>query len=143
VLILPAVCNALKEPCLTERKSKTSFGTKNKNGDIAVSKEYIRHNKMKIKGNVWEYNVGNLSDFWNNSSHPAVFPEALANDHIISWSNEGDTVLDCFSGSGTTLKMAKLLNRHYIGIEMSTEYVTLAENRLAGDPAPLHSEEQG
>ena len=64
------------------------------------------------------------------NKHPAVFPEQLANDHIISWSNEGDTVLDPFAGSGTTLKMAKRNNRNYIGIEISKEYCEIINKRL-------------
>ena len=62
--------------------------------------------------------------------HPAVFPEQLANDHIISWSNEGDIVLDPFSGSGTTHKMALLNNRRFIGFEISQEYVDIERKRL-------------
>ena len=62
--------------------------------------------------------------------HPAVFPEQLANDHIITWSNEGDIVFDPFMGSGTTGKMAKLNNRNYIGFEISKEYCDIAEERL-------------
>ena len=62
--------------------------------------------------------------------HPAVFPEQLANDHIISWSNEGDVVLDPFSGSGTTHKMALLNNRRFIGFEISQEYVDIERKRL-------------
>ena len=62
--------------------------------------------------------------------HPAPFPEQLANDHIISWSNEGDTVLDCFMGSGTTGKMAVLNNRHFIGIELDPTYFETAKKRL-------------
>jgi site-specific DNA-methyltransferase (adenine-specific) len=62
--------------------------------------------------------------------HPAIFPEKLANDPILSWSNEGDTVLDPFMGSGTVAKMSKLLNRHYIGFEISQEYCDIAEERL-------------
>jgi len=62
--------------------------------------------------------------------HPAVFPEKLAKDHILSWSNPGDIVLDCFSGSGTTAKMAKLTNRQFIGIELSPEYCEIARKRL-------------
>ena len=62
--------------------------------------------------------------------HPAMFPEKLAEDHIISWSNEGDVVLDPFAGSGTTLKMAKKLNRNYIGIEISAEYIKIIHKRL-------------
>jgi site-specific DNA-methyltransferase (adenine-specific) len=59
-----------------------------------------------------------------------MFPEALARDHIRSWSNEGDIVLDPFMGSGTTAKVARALNRHYIGFEISQEYVDLANKRL-------------
>ena len=62
--------------------------------------------------------------------HPAVFPEQLANDHIISWSNEGDVVLDPFSGSGTTHKMALLNNRKFIGFEISQEYIDIETQRL-------------
>jgi DNA modification methylase len=64
------------------------------------------------------------------TSHPATFPEALARDHILSWSNEGDLVLDPFSGSGTTAKMAKLMGRQFIGIEVNPEYCEIAEERL-------------
>jgi len=64
------------------------------------------------------------------SGHPATFPQALARDHILSWSNEGDTVLDPFSGSGTTAKMAKLMGRNYIGIEVNQEYCDIAVQRL-------------
>ena len=59
-----------------------------------------------------------------------MFPEKLAKDHIISWSNEGETVLDPFSGSGTTAKMASLMGRKYIGIEISEEYCEIARKRV-------------
>lgn len=62
--------------------------------------------------------------------HPAQYPEQLAHDHIISWSNKGDTVLDPFMGSGTTGKMAKLLGRNFIGIELDPEYFQIAKDRL-------------
>ena len=62
--------------------------------------------------------------------HPATYPEKLANDHIISWSNEGDLVYDCFMGSGTTAKMAHLQNRNWIGSEISKEYTDIANKRL-------------
>ena len=64
------------------------------------------------------------------SMHPAPFPEKLANDHILSWSNEGDIVYDCFIGSGTTAKVAILNNRNYIGSEISKEYCDIIEERL-------------
>ena len=64
------------------------------------------------------------------TAHPATFPESLARDHILSWSNEGDTVLDPFSGSGTTLKMARLMGRKGIGIEIHQAYCDIAAERL-------------
>ena len=62
--------------------------------------------------------------------HPAVFPEQLANDHIISWSNENDIVYDPFMGSGTTAKMAILNKRNWVGSEISKEYCKIAEKRI-------------
>lgn len=59
-----------------------------------------------------------------------MFPEDLAKDHIISWSNEGDIVLDPFSGAGTTAKMARNAGRKYIGIEISPEYCEIANKRM-------------
>ena len=86
----------------------------------------------KIKDNIFGYLVGlNMSQSDEIAfKHPATFPEQLANDHIRSWSNEGDTVLDPFSGSGTTAKMAKINQRNYIGIDISQEYCDIAEKRL-------------
>ena len=86
---------------------------------------------FRIKTNIWTYRVG-----WATMKgsvafkHPAIFPEQLANDHIVTWSNENDLVYDCFMGSGTTAKMAKLNNRNYIGSEISEEYCKIAEERI-------------
>ena len=62
--------------------------------------------------------------------HPAMFPESLASDHIISWSNEGDLVYDPFMGSGTTAKMAILNKRNWVGSEISEEYCKIIERRI-------------
>ena len=62
--------------------------------------------------------------------HPATFPEKLAADNVLTWSNVGNVVLDCFSGSGTTLKMAKQLGRKAVGIEISEKYCQIAVDRL-------------
>ena len=64
------------------------------------------------------------------TDHPAIFPEKLAYDHIISWSNEGDLVYDPFMGSGTTAKAAISANRQWIGSEISKEYCEIIEKRL-------------
>ena len=79
--------------------------------------------------NIWHMPPALLKS--ERCGHPAQFPEQLAKDHIISWSNEGDTVLDCFMGSGTTAKMAILNNRNFIGFEISDEYCDIARERIA------------
>jgi site-specific DNA-methyltransferase (adenine-specific) len=86
-----------------------------------------------IRYNLWEYQTGkhhSTSDV-EALTHPAIFPEKLAHDHIISWSNEGDTILDPFAGSGTVGKMAKQLNRNYILIEKEPEYIEIIKKRLS------------
>ena len=97
----------------------------------------------RIRDNIWHFWAGFSANDKLSAGHPAVFPEALANDHIESWSNPGDVVLDCFCGSGTTPKQAKILSRHYIGIEISHEYVALAEKRLLATPVPLFGQGRG
>lgn len=89
-------------------------------------------NIEKTRGNVWIYSSGYMVNSKDKISfeHPATFPEKLANDHIISWSNEGDTVFDPFTGSGTSGKMALLNNRHFIGCEISKEYCDIAVKRI-------------
>ena len=78
------------------------------------------------------------------SDHPAPFPEQLAKEHIISWSNENDIVFDPFMGSGTTGKMAKILNRDFIGIEIDKEYFEIAKQRIEGTQYnhPLNTDRQ-
>ena len=66
----------------------------------------------------------------NKTNHPAPFPDQLAHDHIVSWSNEGDVVLDPFMGSGTTGVACKNLNRSFIGIEMDDKYFEIAKERI-------------
>jgi len=76
--------------------------------------------------NVWEINT----EKQNKTGHPAVFPINLVQDHIKTWSNENDTVLDCFMGSGTTGLACKNLNRNFIGIEIDKEYFDIAKQRI-------------
>ena len=86
-------------------------------------------NKQKIRSNIFAYQVGSLTET-AKFKHPAMFPLKLAKDQIRSWSNEGNTILDPFCGSGTTLKAAKDLGREYIGVEINPEYVKIAQDRL-------------
>ena len=94
--------------------------------------------KSRIRSNIWEYLVGggNIGDDLAHS-HPAAFPETLARDHILSWSNPSDLVFDPMCGSGTTLKMAKELGRQCLGFDISEEYVELARLRVEQSKTPL------
>lgn len=87
--------------------------------------EIIEVNQTKIHNNIFEYSIGG-----GKTGHPAVFPEQLANDHILSWSNENDLIFDPFVGSGTTGKMAVLNNRNFIGIDISDEYCEISNKRI-------------
>jgi DNA modification methylase len=82
-------------------------------------------NASKIKQNIFSYTVGDVK-----TGHPAPFPEQLAADHIKSWSNEGDTILEPFAGSGTAIKQAILLNRNYIGFEKEEKYYQIIQERI-------------
>ena len=86
-----------------------------------------------MRTNIFQYSIGKGIDSSDNiyTQHPAPFPEKLAEDHIISWSNKGDLVLDLFIGSGTTGKMALKNERDFIGFELSQEYCDIAEKRIA------------
>ena len=81
--------------------------------------------KYSPRTNIWKYTTS-----FNGIKHPAPFPEKLASDHIITWSNENDLIYDCFMGSGTTAKMAIINNRNFIGSEMSIEYVKISNDRI-------------
>lgn len=96
-------------------------------GKVGERKILFRQEYGRRK-NIWEYAVGKKQEF---GYHPAVFPEALARDHILSWSNEGDVVLDPLMGSGTTGKMAVKLRRSFIGMEVSVDYFAIAQKRIA------------
>lgn len=84
----------------------------------------------KIKGNIWEYVVGKNLEDQDAKEHPAPFPCALARDHILSWTNRGEIVLDPMCGSGTTCRAAKQLERKFIGIDISEDYCRIARKRV-------------
>lgn len=78
--------------------------------------------------NIWRVTIG------ENHGHPAIFPVKLAQDQIITWSNEGGVILDPFMGSGSTGVAAKNLNRNFIGIELDEEYFEIAKKRIEEQP---------
>ena len=123
-------------PIMVEKKYIESRPNKMYNKDksgMQIQHQYSSLSNLKIKNNIWKYNVG-LYHSTNDKEafkHPAIFPEQLAEDHIISWSNENDIVLDPFMGSGTVAKMALINNRKFIGFEISEEYCKLAKERIS------------
>ena len=104
-------------------------GERKKDGSIN-KKRSCAGQAIKEYGVRWNYWLMYNQSRGEHNKHPATFPEKLANDHIISWSNEGDLVYDPFLGSGTTAKMAILNKRNWIGSEISKEYCEIAEKRI-------------
>ena len=112
----------------------TSFGKssfRQPDGTL-IQKDKIKVKDKGVRNNIWKISGGKGFSSKDDIAfkHPAIFPEQLVSDHIYSWSNEGDIVLDPFMGSGTTAKMALLLNRRFIGIELSEEYCEIANKRI-------------
>lgn len=105
----------------------------NRKADGVIKKVRGELKAEKVKTNIWEYAVGFGGTTRDKIAfkHPATFPEKLAQDHILSWTNQSDIVLDPMCGSGTTCKMAKLNNRNFIGIDIAEEYCEIARERLS------------
>lgn len=120
----PKTFNPIMVPCKCAGQDYDST-CKNMGGESGRTKKSFKINKEKVKDNVWDIAIAQ-----NKTSHPAVFPYELAYDHIRSWSNEGDVVLDPFMGSGTTGLAARDTGRRFIGIEISNEYFNEAQKRL-------------
>jgi DNA modification methylase len=120
----PAVTNLLHD-----RENVVKAGKVKVNGAIGSN------GKAKTERVVERKPYGKRSNIWRirpqqKSEHPAPFPEELARDHITSWSNPGDVVLDPFCGSGTTCVAARELGRYYVGVEVNPDYVALINRRL-------------
>lgn len=120
----PKTFNPIKVPCKCAGQDYDST-CKNMGGENGRTEKHFIINKNKVKSNVWKFAVAN-----NKTIHPAVFPLQLAIDHILSWTNEGDTVLDPFVGSGTSGIAAMQLNRNFIGIDIVPEYCELTKQQI-------------
>lgn len=125
----PTTANIIKDKP-NKRAGTIQYGSiRQKDGTV---KKTSGHSKRAIakfgrRANVWEiFPVKTKAE----RLHPAPFSEALARDHIITWSNEGDLILDPFMGSGTTGKIAKELKRDFIGVELDPEYFEIAKKRI-------------
>ena len=123
-----------KESTKQRGKYKTSFA---KPDGSRYEKESTSNNSVFSKRNaVWICPNGQKRGI----GHPAPFPEKLAQDHIISWSNKDNTVFDPFLGSGTTGLAAKQLERNFIGIEKVNKYFNMAKRRIESNPDDLEDD---
>lgn len=124
----PKIFNPLQRENISALKRSIS-GHREKDGSKTGEVHY--RNEFSNDINIWLIHPGGSTSGDKAAfDHPAIFPEDLAKDHIISWSNPNDIVFDPMVGSGTTCKMAKLLGRRYIGIDISADYCRLSEERL-------------
>lgn len=140
----PRIFNPLKE------KSKwfgVNKGSTYRHRDGTIEKKDVKINEYKILGNIWKIPGGYMKGSKEpiTFEHPATFPELLAYNHILTWSNSGDLVLDPMNGSGTTTKMAAKLKRKYIGIDISEKYCEIARQRLEAvdTGVPVKEQRQG
>lgn len=134
----PATFNAIKDKLnvgfgrpVTGTRRERDGSTKKLNG---VGKKSISQFGMRF--NVWEMET----DKGKDRKHPAVFPIQLAHDHIVSWSNPGDTVLDPFMGSGTTGVACVNTDRRFIGIEKEENYFEIAKSRIKAAKSRIENE---
>jgi site-specific DNA-methyltransferase (adenine-specific) len=104
---------------------------RNTDGSMQLN-ETVTLQKQSNYGNVWLYETGYMKSTKDKIAyeHPAIFPEQLAIDHVKSWSNEGNTVLDCFMGSGTTAIACINTKRNYIGCELDKGYYDICIKRI-------------
>ena len=127
---LPATFNPLRSPSVRSGIASVPY----LKGPDGINRKTERAlSEHKVRTNIWSYAVGKngtTSDMYA-FKHPAMFPENLARDHILSWSKPGDLVFDPMCGAGTTCKMAKATGRRWLGVDVSTEYTSIAKRRVA------------
>lgn len=126
----------IKNDGMNKRRNRSDLKRhkRDKDGTIVYAETSKSINDYRMRENIWFYGVGYNKTTKDDIafSHPAIFPEQLASDHIISWSSEGDLVYDPFMGSGTTAKMAIVNKRNWIGSEISSEYCEIINQRIIG-----------
>ena len=127
----PKTFNPIRIPCKNAGKVEL-YGSSRRNSldekQAMRSPEgvyYLATKDTKYHPNIFTYSVGG-----QKTGHPAAFPDKLAEDQIVTWSNPNDIVFDPFMGSGTTGKMAIINERNFIGVEKVEKYYKIAEDRI-------------
>ena len=116
--------------CNDKRVYRKKKFSRNKDGEFNENEYFVKERVPDF--NIWDFYVGggNSTNDKIAFEHPAIFPEELVKRHLESWSDENDLIYDPFMGSGTTSKMCLLLNRKYIGSELSSEYCEIEKKRI-------------
>lgn len=126
----PKTINLIRDKKNKNAGASCSGTTRQRDGSLKVLNGAIVGRTVKeygVRPNIWSQ----PRECNNRTGHPAVFPIRLAEDHIRTWSNEGDLVMDPFMGSGTTRIAAYNLSRSFIGFEIDSEYFKKQEERFA------------
>lgn len=127
----PKTLNLIRDRKNKKKSGSTMFRKKRlPDGSFETREGEVKYKEYGVRFNIWD--DAGVQSSKERTGHPAQFPESIAHDHITSWSNECDTVLDPFMGSGTTGKIAKQLGRNFIGIELDAEYFQIAKERIYG-----------
>jgi site-specific DNA-methyltransferase (adenine-specific) len=133
----PGIPTLLRDkPNSNAGQRKKPFWTRDPDGSMRRSgRFFLTTAPFGVRGNIWMYDVGknktSADDIFDpNTGHPSVMPEKMAEDLILGWSKVNDLVLDIFAGSATSLKMAALNQRKFLGFDISARYVQLAKRRL-------------
>jgi DNA modification methylase len=136
----PKTVNFLRDRKNAFHADKTTPKRKSDEGGSLEERKIVYREEYGRRKNIWDYPVGGRQEI---GKHPAPFPPALPNDHIRSWSNPGDLILDPMCGSGTTLKMAIKNGCRAIGIDISAEYCEIAAGRKPEALLPFGGKQEG
>lgn len=137
----PKCFNPIKDVPVKYEKNFGKSTRRIKSGEMVEIASPL-YSKRAMRGNIWKAKTTGQLQPCAPIEHPATFPEPLISDHVISWSNGGDLILDPFMGSGTTLRVAKDLGRRAIGIEIEEKYCEIAAKRLAQNSFGLIGQEK-
>ena len=124
------VCNQIKDRRNKKAGSASIHTIRKKDGktkNMYADSRKTKIGKIGVRFNVWEIYPEQSS---KKRRHPAPFPQQLAQDHVVSWSNNGSVVADIMCGGGTTPVVCERLNRNWIGIEISEKYCEIAAKRI-------------
>lgn len=121
----PKTFNAIRDKVNKLYGGLIGTWSRNKDGSMHNDNVIKKVKKYGYRSSIWKMKPATI-----NVHHPAQFPEQLAHDHIITWSNEGDIVLDPMMGSGTTGLACIGTNRNFIGIELDEHYYKIAKLKL-------------